>query len=121
MLRERINSFRFAAKGVAHLLQREPHARFHLLASVLVIIAGGCLGLSQTEWALVALCIGMVFSAEGFNTAVERLTDLASPGTHPLAGQAKDVAAGAVLLASIAAATVGGIVFLPKIMALLFP
>ena len=54
-----------------------------------------------------------MISAELVNTAIERLTDLASPTRHPLAGQAKDVAAGAVLIISIAAAIVGGVVFIP--------
>ena len=58
----------------------------------------------------------MVLAAEGFNTAIERLVDLVSPGFHPIAGDVKDVAAGAVLICAIAAAIVGAIIFVPYIL-----
>ena len=56
---------------------------------------------------------GMVLAAEGFNTAIERLVDLVSPDFHPVAGDVKDVAAGAVLICAIAAAIIGMIIFIP--------
>lgn len=68
---------------------------------------------------MVVFAIVLVLAAEGFNTALEHLTDLVSPDYHPLAGKAKDVAAGAVLLAAIGAATVGILIFGSKILALL--
>jgi diacylglycerol kinase (ATP) len=55
----------------------------------------------------------MVLAAEGFNTAIERLVDLVSPDYHPIAGDVKDVAAGAVLICAIAAAIIGAIIFTP--------
>ena len=64
---------------------------------------------------MVVLCFGLVLAAEGFNTAIERLVDLVSPDYHPIAGDVKDVAAGAVLICAIAAAIVGMIVFIPYI------
>jgi diacylglycerol kinase (ATP) len=75
--------------------------------------------LSALEWCAVVLAIGAVWTAEAFNTALEALVDLASPENHPLAARAKDVAAGAVLCASISAVVVGAIVFLPKLATLL--
>jgi diacylglycerol kinase (ATP) len=66
------------------------------------------------EWCGVVAAIGLVWTAEGLNTALEFLTDLVSPEYHELAGRAKDVAAGAVLSASIAAGVIGAIIFLPK-------
>ena len=75
--------------------------------------------LTYAEWALVALAVAGVWAAELFNTAIEALTNLVSPGYHPLAGRAKDVAAGAVLLAALGALAVGGLVFGPRIWALL--
>jgi diacylglycerol kinase (ATP) len=63
--------------------------------------------------------IGLVWTAEGVNTAIEAVVDLASPDMHPLAGKAKDVAAGAVLLAALAAVVVGLLVFGPRVLALL--
>ncbi|MPN45884.1 hypothetical protein SDC9_193463 [bioreactor metagenome] len=62
------------------------------------------------------LCFGMVLAAEGFNSAIERLVNLVSPGRNPLAGDIKDVAAGAVLVCAIAAAVVGLIIFLPYLL-----
>jgi diacylglycerol kinase (ATP) len=68
---------------------------------------------------LVALAVGTVWTAELANTAIEALTDLVSPEYHPLAGKAKDVAAGAVLMAAVAALVVGLLIFGPRVLALL--
>jgi diacylglycerol kinase (ATP) len=65
------------------------------------------------EWCVVLLCFGLVMAAEAFNTAIERLVNLVSPDFHPLAGDVKDVAAGAVLICAIVAAIIGLIVFIP--------
>ena len=86
--------------------------RMLALATLLTIGAGAYLSLSALEWCAILLALGLVWAAEGLNTALERLTDLVSPGFHPLAGKAKDLAAGAVLLASIAAFLTGLVVFL---------
>jgi diacylglycerol kinase len=119
MLKKRLNSFRYAFAGIKSLVLTEDNAKIHLLAAAAVIIAGFYFDLDRTEWCFVALSIALVFAAEAFNTALEHLTDLVSPEHHPLAGKAKDVAAGAVLLTVIGAAVVGILIFLPKI-ALLF-
>ena len=111
LLLRRAVSFQNAVRGVRSALASEVHLRFHAGVSVLVLGLGFYLDLNHTEWALVALAIAAVWSAELLNTAVEALTDLVSPAYHPLAGKAKDVAAGAVLLAAIGAAVVGLIVF----------
>lgn len=108
-----LRSFYYALRGIGHGMMHERHMRFHLVAALAVVCAGFWLGINRMEWCLVVLCIGCVMGAELVNTAIERLTDLASPARHPLAGQAKDVAAGAVLVTSIAAAIVGGLVFIP--------
>lgn len=91
----------------------------HLTIAVLVIIAGFFFCISLTEWVLVVLAIGLVLSAETFNSAIEQLTDLISPDFHPRAGRVKDLAAGAVLLTAMAAALIGLLIFVPKIMAIL--
>ncbi|RZK54271.1 MAG: diacylglycerol kinase family protein [Hymenobacter sp.] len=119
LLRRRVASFGHAFRGVGAALRSEVHLQFHAVATAAVLGAGWYFGLSLTEWALVALAVGSVWAAELFNTAIEALTNLASPGYHPLAGRAKDVAAGAVLLAALGALAVGGCVFGPKIWALL--
>lgn len=96
-------------------MRSTPNARIHLLAAIAAIALGIFLSISNTEWCILALSIAMVFCAEAFNTALEQLTDLVSPGQHPLAGKAKDLAAGAVLLAALGAAATGLIIFAPKL------
>ena len=111
--RRRVASFGHAGRGVWSALRSEVHLRLHAVATVVVIGLGFYSGLSRLEWALVALAVACVWAAELMNTAVEALTDLASPAYHPLAGKAKDVAAGAVLLAALGALVVGALVFIP--------
>jgi len=118
MLKKRLNSFRYAFAGIASLVRSQANAKIHLAATALVIVAGFYFKISLNEWCIVTLTIAAVLAAEAFNTALEHLTDLASPDFHPLAGKAKDVAAGAVLFIAIGAAVVGFLIFLPKIMAL---
>ncbi|MBK9335124.1 MAG: diacylglycerol kinase family protein [Lewinellaceae bacterium] len=113
------NSFRYAFRGLADLFRTQPNARFHLAASVAVVLAGFWFDISRLEWIAVAFCIALVLALEAVNTAIEYLTDLVSPDYHPLAGKAKDVAAGAVLVAAIGSAAVGVLVFLPKLYAIL--
>jgi diacylglycerol kinase (ATP) len=108
-------SFGYAIRGVAMLVRAQANARLHALATVVVVTLGFVLKLAAWEWCAVVGSIGLVWTAEGFNTALEALTDLVSPGEHPLAGRAKDLAAGAVLCAAIAAAIIGAIIFLPKL------
>ena len=112
-LKKRIKSFGYAFKGIASLLKKEHNAWIHCLAIVVVTLAGIHFGITITEWCIVCLCFGMVLAAEGFNTAIERLVDLVSPDFHPVAGDVKDVAAGAVLICAIAAAIIGMIIFIP--------
>jgi diacylglycerol kinase len=114
-----LKSFRFAWKGICVLLATERNARIHLLISALVITLGICCSLPSTLWALLFLAMALVWMAEALNTALEFLTDLVSPEYHPLAGKAKDVAAGAVLLTACFAAAVGICVFLPYAVRLL--
>lgn len=112
-LKKRIKSFGYAFKGIASLLKKEHNAWIHCLAIVVVTLAGIHFSITRTEWCIVCLCFGMVLAAEGFNTAIERLVDLVSPDFHPIAGDVKDVAAGAVLICAIAAAIIGMIIFIP--------
>jgi len=113
--RRRVASFGHAGRGVWSALRSEVHLRFHAVATVVVLGLGFYYGLSRLEWALVALAAAGVWTAELLNTAIEALTDLASPDFHPLAGTAKDVAAGAVLLAVVGAVVVGALVFGPHL------
>ena len=87
-----------------------------MILAMAVLVAGFLLDLSRDEWFWIILCITMVVGAEMINTAVEVLTDLVSPEFNKQAGKVKDLAAGAVLLAAMAAAIVGSWIFLPKIL-----
>ena len=112
-------SFRYAFAGVRYLLWTQRNAKIHTLVAVLAILLGLLLRIERGEWLALVLTITLVLVAEAFNTAIEAVVDLASPGYHPLAKVAKDVAAGAVLLTAIASVVVGLIVFLPHLLLLL--
>ena len=114
-LNKRLKSFVYAFQGICSLLKKEHNAWIHCTAIVLVTIAGFVFGITPTEWCIVLLCFGVVLAAEAFNTAIERLVNLVSPDYHSIAGDVKDVAAGAVLICAIAVAIVGLIIFLPYI------
>jgi diacylglycerol kinase len=81
--------------------------------------AGALLRVTLTEWRLLLIAVFVVLIAEVINTAIEFLTDLASPEHHPLAAKAKDAAAGAVLLAAVLAFLIGVLVLGPKLVAAL--
>jgi len=117
--RARINSFRYAWRGIAALILTQGNALVHLAATLGVILAGFYFHVSASEWLALILAISSVWTAEGLNTAIEALADRITTEHDPLIGRAKDVAAGAVLLAAIAAAVVGAIVFGPRLLALL--
>jgi diacylglycerol kinase len=112
----RFQAFRFAFRGVGQMLRTEPHARFHALATVVVVVLGGVLEIGRGDWLAVLLAIAGVWCAEAFNTAIEALCDVVSPEFHPQIERAKDIAAGAVLITAIAAVGVGVLVFGPRLL-----
>lgn len=112
-IRHRLNSFGYALQGIATAFTSEVNLRWHLLSAAVVVIIGVYTGLSLTKWAMLCFAIGLVLMAELFNTAIEVIVNLVSPEHHPLAGKAKDIAAGAVLVASVTAACIGVLVFFP--------
>lgn len=114
--RARRRSFQYAFQGLRRLY-RESNARIHAVATVLTVALGCALGLTLLDWVLLALAATMVWVAEAMNTALEVLSDAAVPAQHPLIGAAKDVAAGAVLLAAVGATVVGLLVFVPHLVA----
>jgi diacylglycerol kinase len=93
----------------------QPNARIHAVATMAAVLLGLTLRISIAEWCWIVLAIVGVWTAEALNTALELLTDIASPGVHPLAGKAKDVAAGAVLIAAVGSAVIGMLVFGPHL------
>ena len=106
-----IASVRCALKGV-RFASRERNFRIDIVGFVCQI--------SAFEWLVVVACFGLVLGGEALNSALEYIVDLASPDYHVLAGKAKDCAAGAVLLFAAASFVIGCIIFIPKLLALVF-
>lgn len=111
MCSKMIKGFGWAARGIWRCAREEWHFRFHLVIAFYVLLFTPHFSLSRAEGAVLALTIADVLVAEMFNSAVERTIDRFSAERHPLAGAAKDMAAGAVLLAAIAAVVVAVMLF----------
>ena len=106
-------SFRYAIAGIRQLLIGEHNARLHAGATLLVIATGLWCSLDRFEWCWIVLAISLVWFAEAINTAIEQLGNAITTEHSPAIGMAKDVAAGAVLIFSIAAAIIGSLIFAP--------
>jgi diacylglycerol kinase len=103
--------------GLAYLFRTQRNARIHLVIGTLACAAGRGCAIGRVEWAVLIFTIALVIILEGLNTAIEAAIDLASPQVHPLAKVAKDLAAGMVLVAAIAAVAVGVLIFGPPLWA----
>jgi diacylglycerol kinase (ATP) len=117
---DRIKSTNHAWRGVGILLRTTHNAWVHIFFGFFAIFLGFKLNISEVEWAIIILAIGLVIVAEAFNTAIEIDIDLTSPEFHPYARDTKDMASGAVLLMTALAGVVGLIIFGPKIWALFY-
>ena len=106
-MKKRLQSFRYAFRGIREVMGSEANMQIHIAITILVIVCGIAFSISLTEWMFCLLCIGLVVGAEMMNTAIENVVDLASPEQHPLAGKAKDIAAGAVLICAIISVFIG--------------
>lgn len=114
--RGRRDSFRHAFDGLGNLWKNEPNTRIHAFFTGLAVMCSLLFRINATEWLVVILLIGGVWSAEAMNTAVERVVDLSSRmQIHPLAKQSKDIAAAAVVVSAFTAVVCGLIIFLPKV------
>jgi len=105
-----------ALSGIKELIITQHNARIHLTATIAVIIASILLKISRYEAMTITVVIGFVWAAEMFNTCIEKTMDFISTERHPQIKSVKDVAAGAVLIASITAFIIGLIIFIPKIL-----
>src|SRR6476619_3273719 len=106
-----IESFNYAVEGIIHVLRTHRNMRLHFLAAVTVLVLALVLGVSRIELIVLMLSVSFVLIAEMINSAIEAAIDVATSSFDPLAKLAKDIAAGAVLLASINAVVVGYLVF----------
>ena len=111
----RIRSFRHAFRGIWLTLRTQHNAWIHAVATLLAIGAGIYFGLSRAEWCWIVLACASVWTAEALNTAFEFLADATTKEFHPVVSQAKDVAAGAVLLTSIGALIIAFLTFWPHL------
>ena len=108
-------SFGYAFAGIGYALKTQVNMVIHLGATILVTVAGFYFRLTAVEWAIIVLAIGLVWVAEMLNTAIEATVDLVTEKIHPIAKMAKDVAAGAVLLAAFCSVIIGILIFWPHI------
>ena len=113
-LKNPLNGFKYAIEGVAHVFRTQRHMRFHFLALVLVLLSGLVLGLNRVETLILLFTVTLVLVTEMFNTAVEAVVDLVTQTYHPLAKFAKDIAAGAVLIAVTNAFIVAFLVYFAR-------
>jgi len=113
-------SFSYAFKGLYDLVKSEPNARIHLVATIAAVSAGIFFRISNVEWCIILIVIALVWAAEAINTVIEKLADHLFPEYHETARIVKDIAAGAVLVCAIVALICGLIVFLPKLVSIVF-
>ncbi|MED1607430.1 diacylglycerol kinase family protein [Cytobacillus kochii] len=111
-----VSSFYFAFIGVITALKAERNLKIHFVMTVLVIFFGINFELTKIEWLLISFAIAGMIALELMNTAIERVVDLVTTEQHPLAKQAKDIAAGAVLIYAVLTVIIGLSIFLPKIL-----
>jgi diacylglycerol kinase (ATP) len=118
-MKKLIRSFGYAFKGISYAAATQLNFRIHLVAALLAVFMSYALHISVNEWQWIILCIALVLMAELFNTAIEFLTDLVSPGYNEKAGHVKDISAAAVVIAALFAIITGLIIFLPKLQLLI--
>lgn len=118
-LKSRLQSFRFAFKGLGTLLKFEHNSRIHLFSASATVILGLIMKIDISEWSLLIIVIGMVFITELVNSSLESLSDKINPEFDEMIGRAKNYSAAAVLIAAVVAITVGVIIFFPKLWALI--
>lgn len=109
------HSFQYALTGVFQLVSTQRNMKIHLAAAAGAFVLAWCFDFSALEYTVLTLTVGMVWTTEAINTAIETAVDLASPGIHPLAKKAKDIAAGAVLISAGLSLVIACLLFWPHI------
>jgi undecaprenol kinase len=113
-----LTSFSYAISGIVIALRSEKNMRFHFFFSIIVLLVSYYFSITKTEWLFILVAICGMFALELVNTAIERVVDLVTAEYHPLAKQAKDLAAGAVLVYAILSVGIGIVIFLPYLLKL---
>ena len=114
-----IYSFKYAFTGIKSAFKTERNMKIHFSIMLLVIICGIIFKINITEWITCVGCFACVIGSEMFNTAIEKVVDLASPKKNEIAKLSKDISAGAVLVFAICSAIIGLLIFIPKIIYIL--
>ena len=114
-LQNRLKSVGFAYKGAAYLIKTEASIKIQIVVAILVTAAGFYFNISTTEWLFQIAFIGLVISIEGVNTAVEYIADFIHPEHNKSIGRIKDIAAGAVFIASVTAIIGALVIYIPKL------
>ena len=107
-----------AWRGLLHTWRTQGHMKVHVVAGISVLFFAWWWQVSRVEWLMLIVAIGCVIGSEVMNSALEIVVDMVQPDFHPLAGMAKDVAAGTVLVTTIQAIAIGLIVFFPRLFSL---
>jgi diacylglycerol kinase (ATP) len=110
----RLKSIGFAFRGAIKLITTEHSVMVQSSLAVIMIIAGFVFHISREEWMMQILAFGLVLGIESMNTAVEKIADFIHPEFHDRIGFIKDIAAGAVMFAALAAVAVGLLIYVPK-------
>ncbi|MBO6632693.1 MAG: diacylglycerol kinase family protein, partial [Psychroserpens sp.] len=111
----RLKSVGYAFKGALFLIRTESSIKIQVVIAIAVTIAGIYFDISKTEWIAQTICVGLIMSIEGMNTAVEYMSDFVHPDRHETIGRIKDIAAGAVFIAAICAVIVAMFIYFPKL------
>jgi diacylglycerol kinase len=114
-LKSRLQSFRFAFRGIRLIIKNEHNARIHLVSALIVVVLGIVLRVNLFEWCLLAIAIGIVFITELVNSSIETLADIVNPSLNNQIRNVKDYSAAAVLISAIIALVTGCLIFIPKI------
>jgi len=109
-------SYRYAMRGIIIAFRSEHNMRLHVAAALAVLLVNSLLKVSRTDWLITLTLIGLAWMAEIFNTAIEKLADRVTLDQDPLIGQAKDLAAGAVLIICFFAGLCAAIIYLPYLL-----
>ena len=112
------NAFFCAIKGIGQAIKTERNLVFDIFVAIIVIILGFVFKINFSEWIICILSVGLMLFAELMNTAIETVVDMYTREKNDMAGKAKDISAGAVLVLAINVAIIGGIIFIPKIMSI---
>ena len=113
MIRKHLASYKYAMRGIWLAFRYERNMCFHFIAALAVLVVNCLLGISKTEWLITLMLIGIVWMAEIFNTSIEKLADRVTQNIDPMIGQAKDLAAGAVLIICFVAVVCAAIIYIP--------